>query len=147
MKLGMQIGLGPGHIVLDGELPSPSADRRGTAPISAYVCCGQTAEWMKVPLRTEVGLGPGDFVLDGDPAHLPKRGRIPPPQFSAHVHCGQTVGWIKMALGTEVGLGPGYGVLDWDPASLPKKGAEPPSPISGPFLLCPNGWMHKDAAW
>ena len=32
------------------------------------VCCGQTAEWIKMPLVTEVGLDPGDIVLDGDPA-------------------------------------------------------------------------------
>jgi len=29
MKLGMQVGLGPGHIVLDGD---PAPPRRGTAP-------------------------------------------------------------------------------------------------------------------
>ena len=37
MKLGMAVGLGPGHIVLDGD-PAPS--QRGTAPqFSAHVCC------------------------------------------------------------------------------------------------------------
>jgi len=29
MKLGMQVGLGPGHIVLDGD---PAPPKRGTAP-------------------------------------------------------------------------------------------------------------------
>ena len=43
-----------------------------------------------------------------------------------------------MALGMEVGLSPGDFVLDGDPA---------PSPIFGPFLLWPNGWMHEDATW
>ena len=43
-----------------------------------------------------------------------------------------------MALGKEVGLSPGDFVLDGDPA---------PSPIFGPFLLRPNGWMHQDATW
>jgi len=55
-------------------------------------------------------------------------------------------GWIKMAIGMEVGLGPGHTVLDKDPATLPKKGAEL-SPIFGPFLLWPNGWMHQNATW
>ena len=32
---------------------------------SAHVCCGQTAEWMKMSLGMEVGLGPGNIVLDG----------------------------------------------------------------------------------
>jgi len=52
---------------------------------------------------------------------------------------------IKMPLGTEVGLGPDDIVLDKDPAPLLKKWAEPPSPIFGPFLLWPKGWMHQDA--
>ena len=72
MKLVVQVGLGPGHIVLDGD-PAPHA-HRGTAPqFSDHIFCGQTAGWIKKPLRMEVGLGPGDFVLDGDPVHpLPK---------------------------------------------------------------------------
>jgi len=49
-----------------------------------------------------------------------------------------------MALGMEVGLGPGHIVLDGEPAPLPKKGAAP-SPIFGPFLLSPNGWMNQDS--
>jgi len=31
MSLGMQIGLGPGHIVLDGD-PAPPPQKRDTAP-------------------------------------------------------------------------------------------------------------------
>jgi len=74
MKLGMEIGLGPGHIVLDGD-PAP-LPKRGTAPqFSAHVCCGQTAGSIKMPLGTEVDLGPGDIVLDGHPAlTLPQKG-------------------------------------------------------------------------
>jgi len=38
MKLGTQVGLGPGHIVLT-QLPLP----KGARPqISVHVCCGQT---------------------------------------------------------------------------------------------------------
>jgi len=68
------------------------------------------------------------------------------PQFSAHICCGQMAGWSKMPLGKEVGLDPGHIVLDEDPAPLPKKGAQP-SPIFGPCLLWPNGWMDQDATW
>jgi len=41
MKFGMQVGLGPGHIVSDGD---PAAFlQRGTVPsFSAHFCCG----WM-----------------------------------------------------------------------------------------------------
>ena len=107
MKLGMQGGLGPGHIVLDGDPTFPPQKGDG-APIfappqfsalqfSAHVCCGQMARWIKMPLGMDVGLGPSEFVLHGVRA--------------------------KMALSVEVSLGPGRIVL----ATLPKKGAEPPN--------------------
>jgi len=38
-------------------------------------------------------------------------------------------------------------VLDWDPAPSPTKGGWSPSPIFGPFLLWPNGWMDQDGTW
>ena len=91
----------------------------------------------------EAGLGPGHVVLGSAPPT--KKGAEPPPQFSARVYCGQTSGYIKMALGMEVGLGPGYIVLDGEPAPLPKR--EQSSPIFGPFLLSPNGWMNQDGTW
>jgi len=74
MALGMEVGLGLGHIVLDGD-PAPPPQKGGTAPpqFSAPVYCVQTAGWIKVPLGTKVGLSPGYIVLDGDPAP-PKRG-------------------------------------------------------------------------
>ena len=46
---------------------------------------------------------------------------------------------MKLVLGMEVGFSPGDFVLD--------KGAEFPSPIFGPFLFWPNGWMDQDATW
>jgi len=79
MPLGMQVGLGPGHIVLDGyPAPSPQKSGRGTAlQFSAHVCYGHTAVWIKIPLDTEVGLGPDHIVLDGNPAPPPpKRGHL-----------------------------------------------------------------------
>ena len=82
MKLGMQVGLDPGHTVLDGgpaPLPKPQ--------FSAHICCGQMAGWIKMPLGMEVGLCPGDFVFDGDPASPSEKGHSPT-QFLAHVYCG-----------------------------------------------------------
>ena len=55
--------------------------------------------------------------------------------------------WIKMPLDMEQGLGPGDFVLDGDPASPSPKRGGGPSPIFGPFLMSPNGWMHQDAIW
>jgi len=58
MKLGMQIGLGPGHIVLDGD-PAPPPQKGAESPqLLTCVCCGQMAGWIKMPLGTEIGLGP-----------------------------------------------------------------------------------------
>jgi len=140
MKLGMQVGLSPGHIVLDGtQLPLP---QRATAlpQFSAHVCCGEMAAWIKMALGVELGLGPVDFVLDGNPAPLLKRGGAPQ-KISAHLSCGQTAGWMKLVLGMEVGLIPGHFVLYGDPAPPPKGGGAP-FPIFGPFILWPNGSMH-----
>ena len=68
----MEVGLGPGHIVLDAD--PVSHPKRGQSPqFSAHFYCGQTAGCM------EVGLSPGDFVLDGDPANSPPlKGHRPP---------------------------------------------------------------------
>ena len=75
MKLGLQVCLGPGHIVLD-EDPAPPP-QRGTAPpqkISAHICCGEVAAWIKMPLGMEVGGRPR-------PRRLCVRwGPAPPPQ-------------------------------------------------------------------
>jgi len=69
------------------------------------------------------------------------------PHFSAHVHCDQLAAWIEMPLRTEVVLGPDDIVLDGDPAPPPQKRGGAPSPIFGPCLLWPNGWMDKDGTW
>ena len=94
------------------------------------------AAWIKMSIGMELGLGPGDFVLDGDPAHSPKGGAEPPPQFSAHFHCGQTAGCIKMPLGMEVGLSPGDFVLDGDSVPFPQQGAgRSPLPNFRPIFI------------
>ena len=74
VKPGMEVGLGPGHVLDVDPAPPP---QRGTAPNLQPVFCGQTVGWIKMPLGTKVGIGPGDVVLDGDPAA---------PQFLAHVY-------------------------------------------------------------
>jgi len=78
MKLGMEVGLGPGCIELDGD-PAPLPLKGGTAaPNFQSMYCDQTAGWIEMALGTEVGLGPGHIALDGDPA-LTKRGANPHP--------------------------------------------------------------------
>jgi len=81
MPLGMEVGLGQGDFVLDGD-PAPPLQKRAEPPqFSAHVFCGQTAAWIKIKLRTEVDIGPGHILLDGDPAPLSKRRRAHPPIF------------------------------------------------------------------
>ena len=79
MSLGMEVGLGPGDFVLDGD-PAPLPKRGAEPPkFSAHVYkCGQTAGRMKLVLGMEVGLNPDDFVLDGDPAPPSPKGGHPP---------------------------------------------------------------------
>jgi len=94
MPLGTEVGLSPGHIVLDGD-PALLPQRGKTLPhFSAHACCGQTAGWIKMLLGREVDLGPGHIVFDG---YLPpkKERDTTPPLFSAHVYCGQTVAHLS----------------------------------------------------
>jgi len=71
MKLGTQVRLGPGHIVLDGDPATPPP--KGHSPqFSAHICCSQMAAWIKMSLCMELDLGTGDFMLDEDPAPAPQ---------------------------------------------------------------------------
>jgi len=74
LELGMELGLGPAHIVLDRTSPP----KKGLAAprFSAHVYCGQTAAWIKMPLGREIGLGPGDSVRWG-PSFTPQRSTAP----------------------------------------------------------------------
>ena len=76
MKLGMQVDLGPGHIVLDGD-PAPLSEIGQSPQFLAYICCGQMAGWIKMPLGREVGLSSGDIVLHGNPWPPPQKGAEP----------------------------------------------------------------------
>jgi len=73
MKLGTQVGLGPGHVVLDGD-PTPLPQRGKSSQFKAHICCGPMAAWIKMLLGMEINLGRGDHVLDGDHAPPPQKG-------------------------------------------------------------------------
>jgi len=69
MTLGMEVGFGPRHIVLDGD--PARLPKKGQSPqFSAPFYCGQTAGCIQMPLDMEVGLGPGHIVQDRDQAPL-----------------------------------------------------------------------------
>jgi len=78
MPLGVEIGLSPGDIVLDGDPAPPPQKGETAAPNFWPMYCGQTARWIKMPLGMEVGLGPGDISVDGDLVP-PKKGTPQPP--------------------------------------------------------------------
>jgi len=90
MPLGMEVDLGPGHIVLDGYSDPPPP--KGQSPqFPVHICCGQMAGWIKMRLGREARLDQVNNVLDGDPAPPPQKGGRAP-QFSAHVYCDKTAG-------------------------------------------------------
>jgi len=61
MALGMEVGLGQGHNVLDGD-PAPSPKTGQSPLILARFSCDQMAGCIKIPLGMELGLRPGDCV-------------------------------------------------------------------------------------
>ena len=79
MALGMEVGLGAGHIVLDVVVDPTPLPKNGYSPqFSAHFYCGQTAACIKMPLCMEVGLSPGHIVLDRNPAPPPRKGGTAP---------------------------------------------------------------------
>jgi len=91
MPPGMEAGLDPCHIVLDGDA-APPPKKKGIAPqVWANACCGQTARWIKMPFGTKVGLRPGHIVFDGNPAP-PSPKETQPPIFGPRLLWSN--GWI-----------------------------------------------------
>ena len=71
-KLGTEVGLDPGHIVLDGD---PAPPKGGTAPPIFGSCLLWPNDFMdKDATWYQVGLGLAGIVTDGDPAPLPQKG-------------------------------------------------------------------------
>jgi len=113
MKLGVELGLGPGNIVSDGD-PAPTPPKGHSSQI-----------FSKCLLWQNVWLDQAATYYRGRPQpskHCIRRGPSSPPpeghnrQFVAHVCCGQMAPWIKMPRGREVGLGPGNIAIDTDSA-------------------------------
>ena len=55
MPLGMEVGLNPSDIMLDGD-PAPLPQKGHSPQFLAHVYCAQTAAWIKMKLGIEVGL-------------------------------------------------------------------------------------------
>jgi len=134
MALGMVVGLGPGHIVLDGDLV-PLPQKEGKAPnFGPFLLCSngwmhQDATWYggrPHPRRLCVRSGPSPHSPEGAQA----------PVFGLCLMWPKA-GWMKTPLGTEADLGRGHIVLHRDPAP-PRKGHSSP-PLFGLCLL----WLRS----
>jgi len=122
MALGMDVGLGPGHIVLDGNPASLS--KKGAEPPPNFGPISIVVKPLYVSGTTWYGGRPQPMrhcVTWGPSSPSPKREQ---PPILANIRCGQTVGWTKMPLDMEVGLGPGDFAFDGDPAP-PENRAQP----------------------
>jgi len=121
-----------------GDSPSPPLKGHSAPPqLSAHICCGQMAAWIKMPLGMELCLGPGDCVLDGDSAAILKKGAEPPsPNFLPMFIVSKRLEWMDQD-GTCRGGRPQPRRLciRWGPSPPPKKGAQPPQPIFGPISI------------
>ena len=144
MPPGTEVGLGTDDIVLHGD-PAPPSQKGGRAPSPIFGPCLLWPNCWMDQGGTCHGGGPWSRPHCARWGHSsPPQKRVRAPQFLAHVYCGQDT-WIKIPLGTEVGLNPVDFVFDGDPAPPSQKGGRAPSPIFGPCLLWPSGWMDQDA--
>ena len=131
----MEVGLGPGHIVVDGYSAPPHQKRETTPNFRSMSVVAKRLDGLRCHLVPR----PRRHCVRWSP-RMPQRGGTIWPTC-----CGQTAAWIKVPLGTGVGLGPGDIVLHEDPAPPLKKDTPPPLPVFGSCLLWPNGWMDQDA--
>ena len=78
MALVMEVGLGPGHDVIDGD-PAPLPKRRQSPQFSAHFYCGQTAGCIKMPIGTwyRVRPQPRRLCVRWRPSSPPKKGGQP----------------------------------------------------------------------
>jgi len=70
----MEVGLGLGHIVLDGD-PAPPKKKGHSPQFSARLLWPNGG--IKMPLGMEVGLSPVHIVIDGDQLPPPKGAQLP----------------------------------------------------------------------
>jgi len=124
MPLGMEVGLGPGNFVLDGD-PAPLPKKRVKPPPIFGACLLWPNSRMDQD-GTWHGGGPWSrpHYARWGPSFFAQKG-VEPKMFS-HLYCGQTAVCIRIPIGTEVGLSLEDIVLDGDPAPPPLKGHSPP---------------------
>jgi len=124
MKLGMQVGLGRGHIALDGD-PQVPLPQRGTAPpqFLAHICCGhwpnglmdQDATWYGGRPR------PGQHCVRCGPSSIPA---AQPPNFGPYLLWPN--GWMAQDATWDEGMPrPRPHSVRWGSSSHSQKGNSP----------------------
>jgi len=121
MKLGVEVGLGPGHIALYGDLAMLP---KGVQPAPIFGPClvwpngwlNQGATWWGGRPR------PRRHCVRWGPSSPPQKGALQPALFGPCLLWPNE--WIKMPLRAKVGLGEGHIVLDGG-NSCPYKGHSP----------------------
>jgi len=79
MKLGMQVGVGPGHIVLDGDPDSPSQNRGHVQPPIFGPCLLWPNGWMDQDATWYVDRPqPRPRSVRWEPSSTPPKGHSPP---------------------------------------------------------------------
>ena len=147
MALGMDVGLGPGDIVLDGDAAPPPQKRSRGLPIFGPFLLWPNG-WMHQDTTWHGGRPRHRPHCDrwGSSSHpLPKNRRWDnAPNFrpcllwpNGRMHQDTTYYGGRPQ--------PRGHCVRWGSSPLPKKGAKPP--IFGPCLMRPNGCMDQDATW
>jgi len=133
MKLGVQVGLGSGHIVLHGKPGSPPAKEP-----SNFRSISVVAKWLDGSRCHLVGRyrhRPSNILLDGDPALSSQKGGGAPQVFGPYPLCPN--GCMDQDATWHGGRPrPRSHCARWG-LSSPAKGAQPP--LFDPCLLWPNG--------
>ena len=137
MTLGMQVGIGPGHVVLDDDPALPPPKGQIHPILGPYLlwpngCMDQDATWYggkPRPRRPCIRWGPR--------SPSPKR-KWNSQIFGPYLLCPN--GWMDQdALGMEVGLSPGDFMLDAGPSPSPKRGGA--SQFSA-YVYCGQTRLH-----
>ena len=115
MPLGTEVGLGAGHIVLDGDRPSPLPEKGAKPPnFRPMSVVAKRLDGIKMLLGTVLRVGPGHVVLDEDTAPLSQKGYSP--QFWPMSIVAD--GWMDedgIWYGGKLYLGPGHIEGIWTP--------------------------------
>jgi len=125
-------------------IPLPLTKRWAEHPPNFGPCLLRPNGWMNEAGTWHEGRPqPRRLCVRWGPSPLPpKKGGAPLPNF-------QPISIVAKRLNAsssmDVGLSPGDFVLDGDPVFPSQQRGQSSLTIFGPFLLCPNGWMHQYA--